>query len=152
MAGIFGSSAITLSESGTNRFLDQLEDLSIQGNGAAYCALLHDDLKVSIKDHSAEPQAHIEGGKQEFCAYVSNAAKGMSLLGVSTQVQRNDFTVHRSWRHPWTAEVSYHEQRSTRMSRVNVTLHTRSTDRLTLVQTFGGVKLMRIESEAWKID
>ena len=78
---------------------------------------------------------------------MSFAAKGYELLGISTQVKRDDFTVRRSWLHPWTAEVSYFEERTTRMSRVNVTLKTESDDQWTLVNTFGGVKVMRLTSK-----
>jgi hypothetical protein len=150
--GVYGTAAVSLSESGANRFLNQLEDLSIQGKDAEYCALLHEDLTVSINDHSANPPADFAGGKQEFCEYVSLAAKGMSILGVSTQVQRDDFTVERSWLQPWTAHISYNEQRTTTMARVNVTLNTASEDRMTLVQTIRGVKLRSLESKAWIVE
>src|SRR5215470_2993022 len=103
VAAIYGTGAFNLSESGANRFLNELEDLSLSGKGQEYCALLHEDLKVSIKDYSADPPADFDGGRAEFCHYVSEAAKGMSLLGVGTHVTRDDFTVTRSWLHPWTA-------------------------------------------------
>jgi hypothetical protein len=151
-AGIYGTGAVALSERGANRFLDALEDLSIQGKGDDYCARLHDELEVSIDDHSAEPAAKIRGGKKEFCDYVKFAAKGMDLLGVQSQVERNDFAVTRSFLHPWTAEITYDETRTTHMSKVNVTLDTQSHDELTLVQTFDGVKLRKIKSEAWKVN
>src|SRR5262245_4784873 len=109
VAGVYAQGAILFSESGAERFLNELEDLSLQGKSEEYCGRLHDDLEVSIDDRSADSPAEIEGGKQEFCAYVSEAAKGMDLLGISTQVMRDDFTVRRSWLHPWTAEVSYFE-------------------------------------------
>jgi hypothetical protein len=136
----------TLSESGANRFLDELESLSLQGKSAQYCDRLHDDLRVSIRDHSAVPPADFDGGRAEFCAYVSQAAKGVDLLGISSRVTRNDFTVTRDWLNPWTAHVSYNEDRVTTMTKVNATLHTRSEDSLTLVQTLGGVKLLQLES------
>jgi hypothetical protein len=143
-AYVYGVSS--LSESGANRFLDDLESLSLHGKSAEYCARLHDDLRVSIRDHSAVPPADFDGGRAEFCAFVSQAAKGVDLLGISTQVTREDFTVTRSWLHPWTAQVSYHEDRVTTMSKINATAHTRSDDELTLVQTFGGIKLAYLRS------
>ena len=48
--------------------------------------------------------------------------------------------------HPWTAHVSYHEDRTTTMSKIHATLHTVSDDSLTLVQTFDGVKLLALQS------
>jgi hypothetical protein len=146
LAVIVSYGVVTLSESGANRFLDELEALSLQGRGTEYCARLHPDLRVSIRDHSADPPADFDGGREEFCAYVSEAAKGMPLLGISTQVARNDFTITRSWLHPWTAQVRYHEDRVTTMKKVNATVHTRSDDSLTLVQTLHGIELIALDS------
>ena len=147
VAGVYAYGAILFSESGSERFLDELETLSLQGNSKEFCDRLHEDMAVSIDDRSADPPADIKGGKEEYCGYVAFAAKGYELLGISTEVQRDDFTVLRSWLHPWTAEVSYQESRTTHMSRVNVTLKTHSDDQWTLVNTFGGVKVMRLTSE-----
>ena len=144
---VYAQGAILFSESGANRFISELEDLSLQGNSEEFFGRLHEELEVSIDDRSSDPPAEIEGGKQEFCAYVSEAAKGMDLLGVSTSLMRDDFTVRRSWLHPWTADVSYSETRTTNMSRINITLNTTSEDQWTLVNTFGGVKVKRLTSK-----
>jgi len=153
IVGIYGIGAVKLSESGANRFLDELETLSLQGKSAEYCARLHDDLSVSIRDHTAPQELRdFDGGKAEFCDYVSMAAKGMSLMRPVSQVTRDDFTVTRSGFHPWTARVSYHETRSTRMTLANVTLNTVSDDQWTLVNTFGGLKVLRLESESGLAD
>jgi len=149
LAGIYIHGWVTLSETGANRFLDELETLSLQGKSAEYCARLHADLRVSIHDHSARPPADFDGGRDQFCAFVSNAAKGVDLLGLSTTVTRNDFTVTRSWLHPWTAQVSYNEDRITTFSLANQSLHTRGEDKLTLVQTLRGVRLLHLESRTW---
>ena len=149
VVAVYGTGAVTLSESGANRFLNELETLSMHGESAAYCALLHEDLVVSVRDHTAPQEPRdFTGGKAEFCDYVSTAAKGMSIIRPETSVTRDDFTVTRSWLHPWTAQVSYHETRSTRMTLVNVTLNTKGDDRWTLVNTFGGLKVLRLESQS----
>jgi hypothetical protein len=142
----------TLSEAGANRFLDELETLSLQGKSAEYCERLHEDLRVSIRDHSAVPPADFDGGREEFCAYVSHAAKGVDLLGISSRVTRDDFAITRDWLHPWTARVSYNEDRITTMSKVHATLHTRSEDSLTLVQTIGGLRLFQLRSHVVRVD
>jgi hypothetical protein len=144
---VYGFGFVALSENGANRFLDELERLSLTGKGEEYCSRLHEDLKVSIRDHSADPAADFDGGREEFCGYVTYAMKGIEILGVSTSATRKDFTVTRSWLHPWTAHFSYHEDRVTTMSKAGTTLHTVGDDRLTLVQTFGGVKLLSLESK-----
>ena len=147
LLGVQAYGAIIFSEGGANGFLNELEDLSLSGKGQEYCDRLHDDMKVSIDDRSADPPAVFEGGKQEFCEYVSYAAKGMDIIGVSTHVKRDDFTVKRSWLHPWTADVSYVESRTTSMSVINTTLRTEGEDEWTLVNTFSGVKVLRLKSK-----
>ena len=147
LAGTYAHGAWFLSESRANAFLDELEALSLQGKSPEYCARLHANLKVSIRDHSADPPADFDGGSDDFCGYVSDAARSIGLLGISTHVTRENFTVTRAALHPWTAHVSYHEVRTTTMSKVEVTLHTVSDDSLTLVQTFDGVKLLSLRSQ-----
>jgi hypothetical protein len=146
LAGTYGYGMISLTETRANRFLDELEALSLQGKSTEYCARLHANLAVSIRDHSATPPADFDGGRDDFCGYVSYAAKGMDLLGISTQVTRENFTLTRSVLHPWTARVSYHEDRTTTMSKVQATVHTVSDDSLTLVLTIDGVKLLALQS------
>ena len=148
LLGVQAYGAIVFSESGANGFLNELEHLSLSGQGAEYCDRLHDDMEVSIDDRSANPPAVFEGGKQEFCDYVSYAAKGMDIIGVSTNVQRDDFTVKRSWLHPWTADISYSEKRTMRIRAAKLMIKSESDDEWTLVQTFSGMKVMRLVSEA----
>jgi hypothetical protein len=149
---VYGVPFFTLTESGARHFLDELESLSMEGKSPEYCARLHPDLTVSINDRSADPPAVFDGNEQDFCDYVSTAAKGMKLLGISMDVKRNDFKVTRSWLHPWTAQVSYQEDRTTTMSKLHVALHTQSEDELTLVQTFKGVKLRALKTKAWAVE
>jgi hypothetical protein len=145
---VYGAGAVRLSEGGAHRFLNDLETLSLQGDSDAYCERLHRDLAVSIRDHTAPGMPRdFDGGKKEFCDYVAMAAKGMALIGPETSVTREEFTVTRSWLHPWTAQVSYHETRTTHMTKVNVTLDTEGEDRWVLVNTLDGVKALRLDSE-----
>ena len=146
VVAIYGFGFVKLTETASNRFLDELESLSLTGRGEEYCARLHEDLKVSIRDHSNELYAEFEGGREEFCGFVTYAMKGVEILGVTTKVTRKDFTVTRDWLHPWTVHVTYHEDRTAHMSKAGTSSHTVSDDRVTLVQTFEGVKLLGLES------
>jgi hypothetical protein len=142
-AVIWGWPAVALSEKASIEYLDELDALSVQGHAEEYCEHMHDDLVVAVSDATSTQGAiRIDGGKKEWCDYIAFATKGMSLLGMRSQVARNDFTVTRSWRHPWTANISYEEQRTSEMTRLNVTLRTESSDRWTLVQTLSGVKVL----------
>ena len=148
VGGVYLVGWINLSMNGSARFLATMDQLLIEGRGEELCARLHDDLRVSIHDHTTPAPIAIEGGKKEYCDYLETASKGMRVLGVSMQATRNDFTVEREWTHPWTARVRYYEERTTTMSLANVTIRSESDDKLTLVYTFGGVKLRSIESNA----
>lgn len=148
LGGVYGLGALRLSEGGTSRYLSELENLSLNNRMDEFCDRLHDDMEVSISDRSADPPAEIHGGKDAYCGYVSYAAKGFDLLGISTQVQRDEYTVRRNWLRPWTADITYFESRTTRMSKVNVTLETESDDQWTLVyRPFEGVKVMKLTSD-----
>ena len=148
-AAVWGWPAIAMSDDAASAYLDELESLSLQGHAAEYCERMHEDLVVDVRDAtSSEGAVHIEGGKKEWCDYIAYATKGMSLLGMETRATRDDFTVSRDWRHPWTADVSYRERRTSTMKKVNVTLRTESDDRWTLVQTFSGIKVSRLTGDS----
>ncbi|MBC8026152.1 MAG: hypothetical protein H7Y89_09195 [Steroidobacteraceae bacterium] len=148
-ATVWGWPAIALSDNAAIGYLDALEALSMQGRAEEYCEHMHEDVTVSVSDATSMHGAvRIEGGKKEWCDYIAFATKGMSLLGMESQVTRNGLTVTRSWRHPWTAEVSYEEQRTSTMTRVNATLRTESADQWTLVQTLSGIKVLRLKVDS----
>lgn len=147
---VYGIGAVRLSERGAREFLDELEALSLRNEMTRYCGRLHDDLIVTIDDRTSEQGAlELAGGKREYCDFVSEAAKGFELIGPEMTVTRGNFTVRRHWLSPWTATVSYHEKRTTRMNRVKFTLHTEAEDRWVLVNTWRGVQVLRLESRSW---
>jgi hypothetical protein len=146
---VYGAGAVLLSERATNRFLDDLELLSLRGHMPEFCARLHDDLEVRIEDRTSPGfPRDLAGGKREYCDFVTYAMKGVDIIGLETAVTRQHYSVERSWLHPWTALVSYHEVRTSRMTRVNATLHTESDDRWELVLTASGVQVRRLESRS----
>lgn len=146
---ICGANAFLLSESSARNFLDQLDRWSLAGNSAEYCAHLAADMKVSIRDHTSPGMPKdFNGGKRELCDYVSMAAKGVDLIGPQSQATRHDFRITREWLHPWTARVSYHETRTTVLTKVNVTLKTVSDDRWILAYTLQGMKVRHLSSES----
>jgi hypothetical protein len=148
-AAIWGWPAIALSENASIEYLDELESLSLQGHAERYCERMHEDLSVEVSDAtSAHGAIRIEGGKKEWCDYIEFATRGMSLLGMESRITRDDFTVSRDWLHPWTARIAYKERRTSEMRLVNATLRTESADQWTLVQTFSGVKVLRLKVDS----
>ncbi|HTU65663.1 MAG TPA: hypothetical protein VMF52_06925 [Steroidobacteraceae bacterium] len=151
ITGFYGACSWALSAGNASRFLDDMETLSLHARMDAYCARLADELEVSIRDRTADPPAEFDGGKPEFCAYVTAATRNVALLGLATAVTRNDFTVTRDWLRPWTVRVHYREDRTT-TTRQFAPVHTQGEDDATLVLTVSGIQLRRLDSRSWSVD
>jgi hypothetical protein len=141
---VYGSGFTTFSVGGVMRYLNEYEQMSMDGNGQDACDRLHEDLEVSIDDYSTGRRMHMEGGKAEFCEYIKETAPAFKLVLSSMNVVREDVEVKHGWSHPWTAEVSYTERRSISMARGAMQINTMGDDRITLVKTFDGVKIKRL--------
>ena len=147
---IWGWPAITLSDKAAIAYLDELEALSMQGRPADYCERMHDDLAVAVEDGTSElaGTVRIDGGKQTWCEHIASVSKGVVQLGMQTHATRHDFRLSRRWNEPWTARVSYDEERTSTIPRINVVLRTESSDRWILVNTLEGVRVLRLESRS----
>jgi len=148
LAGVYVFGAIRFSELGVLEYLGDLETLAMNGKTREYCDRLHEDMEVSIRDTSGESTVALDGGKEELCDHITEAYKGMGLLGVSMETRVDDIEVTRSWLHPWTADISYSEKRTMRIRAAKLMIKSESDDEWTLVQTFSGMKVMRLVSEA----
>src|SRR6185369_15965182 len=141
LGGVYSYGAMTLDARHANEFLDELEALSLQQKNTEYCARMHADLRVKIHDATHDPATEFTGDRELFCDYVAYSAKSVSILGLTTRATRRDFRFERDWWHPWTARVSYREDRITTMSKLDTTLHTGGEDKLVLVQSGRGLRL-----------
>lgn len=146
LIGVYGSGYAGLGEGGAIRFLNRWEELSVDGDAEAVCDLMHEDLQVSLDDRSGGRPVQLQGGKEEFCAYARQAISAMKLVMSSMNVTRENIEVKREWLHPWTADLSYTERRALSMAGGAVQMSVIGEDRLTLVKTFGGVKIRRLQS------
>jgi len=152
LVGIYGSGYFSHGEGGVNRFLAEVEELYMNGDADGLCALMHDEIEVNLEDNTADQPMRVKGGKEEFCAFTRKTAPAMKHVATSMNVTRDDFTVHREWLHPWTADVTYTERRSISIQGLGIQINTVSEDELTLVKTWAGVKIRRLESAAWRND
>jgi hypothetical protein len=152
LAAVFGIGRFNLGESGAMRFMSKMESLMGAGDGAGVCDLFHDDLEVEVIDHSGEETREVAGGKTEFCELTKATAAGLRELPHSMNVNYTDVTASQSLTSPWTSQVSYDEHRTLTIQGANISLHTISNDEITLVQTFDGVKLLKVKSEVFKAD
>ena len=146
LAYIYVSGYYSLSEAGVNRFLDEMETQSQQGNADAVCAMFADNVEVSLQDRSTRAPVNVTGGREQLCAMLKKMLPMQAALISSTQVRRDDLKVERAWLHPWTADVSYTEHRTTTLSRGGMTVRTVSERKLRLVKTLVRVVIKRIEA------
>lgn len=149
IVGVYGIGRMKLGEAGAMRFLAHMEQMMGEGKGQEVCEMFHEDLEVEISDHTGESVQEMNGGKKEFCELTVTTSAGLNLVPHSQNVNYTDVESKLSWRHPWTSEISYLENRTLRIPAANVTLRTVSEDEITLVHTFSGVKLLKIKSEVY---
>ena len=149
--GLYLKGRVSLGETGAMRFIMEMDSLMNEGKADEVCAMVHDDLEFSIVDHTSSGggSSTIEGGKQDFCQTTQEQVAALQKVPHTMRTEFNDVTVTRSWLHPWTSEISYTEDRAFTIRGANLTLNITSDDTITLVQTFSGVKLLKVQVEAW---
>jgi len=147
-----GVGRFNLSEAGAMRFMANMESLMSEGKADEVCDLFHDDLVVDIADHSGESTEAVQGGKSELCDLTRTTVAGLQMLPHSMDVQYTDVESKYQFSKPWSGELQYSEHRTLSIPGANVSLQTVSEDRITLVQTFSGVKLLKLKSEIFKAE
>jgi hypothetical protein len=149
LAWIYGSGFVSLGDAGSMKYLNKWEEYSLRGDADSICALLHEELEFSIDDRTTPGRPlDMQGGKTELCDYYAAVVPAMKHVVSSMNVTRENVEVKRDWLHPWTAEVSYTEQRSVSMAAVQMQVNTTGEDSLTLVKTLsGGVKIKRLHAK-----
>ena len=150
--GAIGVGRFNLGETGAMRFMAKMESLMNEGKVDEVCAMFHDDLVVDIADHSGESTQQVSGGKTEFCELTRTTVAGLSMLPHSMDVEFTDVKSKYQFTKPWSGEVSYSEHRTLSIPGANVALQTVSEDQITLVQTFSGVKLLKMKSEVFEAE
>ena len=152
VAVAYGIGRVRLGEMGALRFLTNMEDLIQDGKADEVCDLYHEDLEVEIVDSTGGTENNLSGGKEELCELTRATVAGLNLVPNSMKVSFTEVNAKHDWKHPWTGEISYLENRSLTINGTNVTIRTVSNDEITLVHTFSGVKLRKIRSEVYKAD
>lgn len=152
LAGIYGVGYASLNEGAATDFLNDMEIMTTKGDAQGLCDLFADDMQVAILDHTSGKDQTVKGGKDVACQQIAATAPAMAMLQATSEVQREKLKVERSLLKPWTAEISYTEKRHTNLQRAGVQIDTESDDKLTLIRTLRGVKITRLESEAWIAD
>ncbi len=142
---IYGSGYWAFTETNVNNLLDEWELASARGDAEAVCSTFADDMTFSMEEHAPAETFNREGGKDELCAYLRKMVPALARAVSSRNLKRDDLTVKRSWLHPWSAEVSYTEYRTTVLAS-GPNIKTISNDRIALVKSLKGVLVRRLES------
>lgn len=146
LAYTYISGYYSLSEAGVNRFLNEMETASQQGNAQAVCDMFADNVEVSLQDRSTRAPVNVTGGREQLCEMLRKMLPMQAALISSTQVTRDDLKIERGWLHPWTADASFTEHRTTTLSRGSMTVRTVGDRKLKLVKTLTHVVIKRIEA------
>lgn len=152
LVAAYGIGRFNLGEAGAMRFLTKMESLMNEGKGEEVCAMYHEDLRVEIADHSGTATKKVNSRKDEFCELTKTTVAGLQLVPHSMNVEFTDVTAKSELIKPWTGNVSYSEHRTFSVPGANVSLQTVSEDQITLVQTFSGVKILKIKSEIFSAE
>lgn len=149
IVGIYGSGYMSLGPRGAMDYLNEWEQHSLNGDAQKICDMMHEELEFSIDDRTTPGRPiDMQGGKAELCDYYATVVPAMKHIVSGMNVTREDVEVKRDWLHPWTAEVSYTEQRSVSMAAVRMQVNTVGEDNVTLVKTLtGGIKIKALHAK-----
>ena len=122
------------------------ETKAMSGNTAA-CDDYSDSLEVNLTAQGRSGRWEVEGGKNEMCGYLKQAAAAFTVLQASTNSEFSDFKILPSG-FPWNrARVTYRQ-----LTHINVSgmppMTIKSDDALILARTISGLKIQKIESQS----
>lgn len=134
------------SESRVRSWVATHSALAMSGDTMA-CEQYADDVEVMLRAEGARGHWEVEGGKEEMCGYLRQAAAAFTVLQARTHTQF-DQVVLTPARFPWmSAKVSY-VQRTTVSAEHIPTMTIESRDTLELVRTFSGMKIKKIDAHS----
>jgi hypothetical protein len=142
-AAYYAYSAHSFSESSVRRWIADHGVREMAGNDSA-CDDYADDVEVTLVSDRDKSQWQVEGGKDEICGYIKQAAAAYTVLQARIESHYDDVTIERAG-FPWrSAVVKFTE--SSDISSSKVSFAATSENEVTLVRTFGGMKITRLNS------
>lgn len=145
-AGFYLHGRTSFSESHVTSWLGKHSARAMSGDPGA-CDNFADDLEVALTAEGAKGRWEVEGGKNEMCGYLRQAAAVFTVLQASTSSEFSGLRVVRGG-FPWTtARVTYTERTSVQAARVPG-FQIESEDELVLVRTLSGLKIKSVKSKS----
>lgn len=138
------------SESNVQKFLLDQAINTYRGNNETVCDTFADDTEVDVVDRGPQGRWEVQGGKDEVCGYIKQAAAAYLVLRARMETSVEDLVIRRGG-FPWrTAEVSYRQKAviSAGNGPPIPTFTAVSDERMTLKRTLGGLKITRLEAKS----
>jgi len=139
----YAYSVHSFSEGSVQSWLADHESREMGGNESA-CEDYADDVEVKLTADSAKGTWEVEGGKDEICGYIKQAAAAYTVLQAEIHTSFDDVTIERAG-FPWRSAVVKYTQ-AAEISAARVSLASTSHNEVTLKRTFGGLKITRLHS------
>lgn len=145
-AAYYAHARYTFSDEQVTRWLAQHTARAMGGETAA-CDDYADDIEVSLVAHGRRGHWEVEGGKDEICGYLKQAAAALTVLQASTRLEFDSVKVTRAG-FPWrTARVQVAQRMAVSAANIPGT-EVRSEDELVLVRTFTGLRIKSLQSKS----
>lgn len=136
----------TFTEEHVTQWLAQHTARAMGGEKEA-CDDYTDDVEVNLVAHGRRGHWEVEGGKDEICGYLKQAAAALTVLQASTRLEFDSVKVTRDG-FPWrSARVQVAQRMSVSAANIPGT-EVRAEDELVLVRTFGGLKIKSLQSKS----
>jgi hypothetical protein len=117
------------------------------GGESSACDDYADDMEVNLVAEGRRGQWEVEGGKDEMCGYLKQAAAAFTVLQASTESQFDSVTIERGG-FPWmSARVKYTQRTTVQAARLPA-MTVESEDTLVLVRTLSGIKIKSVASRS----
>jgi hypothetical protein len=148
MAAWWAHAQLVFSEPRAMRFVAEHAAKAMSGNGKA-CDDYSDDVVIDIVSEDPTGRWEVEGGKEEICGYLKQAAAAMTVMQAQSNSRYDNVTIRRGG-FPWTrAEVSYTEHTDINMRMMGQavgTMNAVSEETVTLRRGLSGVMIAGLKS------
>jgi hypothetical protein len=145
-AAFYAHARYSFSDEQVTRWLAQHTARAMGGETTA-CDDYADDVEVSLVAHGRRGHWEVEGGKNEICGYLKQAAAALTVLQASTRLEFDSVKVTRDG-FPWrSARVQVSQRMSVSAANIPST-EVRAEDELVLVRTFGGIRIRSLQSKS----
>ncbi len=146
LAAFYAHGRLLFAEPKLASWLVQQSAKAMSGESSA-CDAYADDLQVTLSADGRRGKWEVEGGKEEMCDYLKQAAAAFTVLQARTHSEFDDIRIVRDG-FPWTsARVSYTQRMTVQANGLPATTVTGEDD-LVVVRTLSGLKIKTIESRS----